>query len=399
MSHIISMWNDFYAGIPNVIVAVLILLLAFLVSWIVKKLVIKLMKVIKIEEDFSKAGMSEENIQKTNNFIAKLAYLITFVLFIPGIFGKLGLSGVSEPIVSMMNIFMTYLPNIVAATVILIIGLFVAKMVKQLLIPVFKKINMDKWLEKLGVEKKEEMPIAEVLANVVYVLILIPIIIAVLNTLNIAAISDPAIDMLNQIFNFIPKIAVAIVVLFVGNFIAKLVFTILENVLVSIGTDKFVKNVFDTTGTEAEIKFSLAKTISYIVKYVILIFFLVQALNILKLDILTNIGNAIIAYMPYALSAIIILGIAILLGNFIEKSILKRFPSNKLTALIAKTAIIVIGVFITLYQLGIATQMINIAFVIILAALAVAFAIAFGFGGRDFASHMLQKLEDKIDNK
>ena len=44
-------------------------------------------------------------------------------------------------------------------------------------------------------------------------------------------------------------------------------------------------------------------------------------------------------------------------------------------------------------------QMINIAFVIILAALAVAFAIAFGFGGRDFASHMLQKLEDKIDNK
>lgn len=103
--------------------------------------------------------------------------------------------------------------------------------------------------------------------------------------------------------------------------------------------------------------------------------------------------------MPYALSTIIILGLAILLGNYIEKIILKKFPSNKASALLAKVVIITIGIFISLYQLGIAMQMVNAAFIIILGALAVAFAISFGFGGREFASHMLQRLEDKIDKK
>ena len=205
--------------------------------------------------------------------------------------------------------------------------------------------------------------------------------------------------MLHTIFNFIPNLAIGIVILFVGRFIANLVFAFLENVLESIGVDTFTKKVFETTGTKDNEKFSLAKTIAYIVKYVILIFFLVQALNVLKLDLLTNIGSAIIAYMPYALSTIIILGLAILLGNYIEKIILKKFPSNKASALLAKVVIITIGIFISLYQLGIAMQMVNAAFIIILGALAVAFAISFGFGGREFASHMLQRLEDKIDKK
>lgn len=398
MQNIMYLWNSFLQGIPNVVVALLLLVIAFLVAWIAKKLVRKLMDFIKIEKLFQKVGLEEEN-TKAKEFISKLVYLIVFVLFLPGIFGKLGLNGISEPIMSMMNIFLTYLPNIIASILILIIGLFVAKIVKELLIPVLKKLNLDVYLSKLGFEMKGEKSIAEVLATVVYVLILIPVVIAALNTLNIAAISDPAINMLNTIFNFIPNLAIGIVILFVGRFIANLVFAFLESVLGSIGVDKFTKKVFETTGTQDNEKFSLAKTIAYIVKYVVLIFFIVQALNVLKLDLLTSIGSTIIAYMPYALSTVIVLGLAILLGNYIEKIILKKFPNSKASALIAKVAIITIGIFVSLYQLGIAMEMVNAAFIIILGSLAVAFAIAFGFGGREFASHMLQKLEDKIDKK
>lgn len=398
MQNIMYLWDSFIQGLPNVVVAILLLAIAFLVAWIAKKLVTKFMDLIKIEKLFQKVGLEKEN-TKAKEFIAKLVYLIVFVLFLPGIFSKLGLTGISEPIMSMMNIFLTYLPNIIASILILIIGLFVAKIVKELLIPVLKKLNLDIYLSKLGFEMKSEKSIAEVLATIVYVLILIPVVIAALNTLNISAISEPAINMLHTIFNFIPNLAVGIVILFVGRFIANLVFAFLESVLESIGVDKFTKKVFETTGTKENEKFSLARTIAYIVKYVILIFFLVQALNVLKLDLLTNIGTAIIAYMPYALSTVIVLGLAILLGNYIEKIILKKFPDSKASALIAKVAIITIGIFVSLYQLGIAMEMVNAAFIIILGALAVAFAIAFGFGGREFASHMLQRLEDKIDKK
>ena len=52
-----------------------------------------------------------------------------------------------------------------------------------------------------------------------------------------------------------------------------------------------------------------------------------------------------------------------------------------------------------LNQLGIATDIVNKAFVLIVGAVAVAFAIAFGLGGRDFASKQLDKLEKTVDNE
>ena len=300
----------------------------------------------------------------------------------------------------MMNKFMLYLPNIVAAVVLLIIGLFLAKTVRELLIPVFKKLKMDEWLKKVGFESKSGASIAEFAANTVYVLIVIPIVIAALYALNIQAISDPAVNMLNQILVFVPRIAVAIVILFVGRFIADLVFQVLEKLLVSIGTDKFADSVVEATAeNKKENEFSLSKVIAYIVKYVIITIFLVEAVKVLMLDVLTNIGNAVIAYIPYALSAIIIIGACILVGSYVKKVILKKFPESKGVALLCKTLIIIVGAFITLYQLGIAKEMINAAFVIILGALAVAFAISFGIGGREFAANMLKRVENKIDKK
>lgn len=403
--NVISLWEQFNQSVPSVIIAVLILLLAFLCAWIVKYLVEKVMAIVKIDKLFEKSGVDEERREKTKTFIAKLAYLVTFVLFLPGIFQKLGLNDVASPIVSMMNKFMLYLPNIVAATVLLIIGLFLAKTVRELLIPIFKKLKMDEWLKKVGFESKSGASIAEFAANTVYVLIVIPIVIAALYALNIQAISEPAVNMLNQILVFVPRIAVAIVILFVGRFIADLVFQVLEKLLISIGTDKFADSVVEATGDnkEAEDKkvneFSLSKVIAYIVKYIIITIFLVEAVKVLMLDVLTNIGNAVIAYIPYALSAIIIIGVCILVGSYVKKIILKKFPESKGVALLCKTLIIVVGAFITLYQLGIAKEMINAAFVIILGALAVAFAISFGIGGRDFAANMLKRVENKIDKK
>ena len=121
--------------------------------------------------------------------------------------------------------------------------------------------------------------------------------------------------------------------------------------------------------------------------------------NVIELDVLTNIGKAIIGYLPYAVSGILMLGLAILLANYVQKIILKSFPESKATALLVKVLIIILGVFITLYQLGIASQLVNTAFLIILGAFGVAFAVTFGLGGREFASHMLNKVENKIDEK
>ena len=399
MEYLTNWWNMYLNSIPNVIAALVILIFAFLTAYLAKSLVSKLMRTVNIDKLFKKAKITDEKRENTKAFIEKVVYFIVFILWMPGFFERLGMNGVASPIISMMNIVLSYLPNIVGSILLLIVGLFISKTVKEILIPIFKSLQIDQYLRKLGVESKNNLSVAEALANTVYVIILIPIIIGALNVLHISAISEPAIETLNIIFAYIPKVALAVVIFFVGKFIAKLVFVLLQKLFESIGLDRISDKIFNVTGTKVNEEVSLSKLVAYIAEYVILIFFVVQALNVIELDILTNIGNVIIGYLPYAISGILMLGIAILLANYVEKIITDKMPNSKGTALILRTLIIVLGIFITLYQLGIAADLVNSAFLIILGAIGVAFAIAFGIGGREFASHMLNRIEKRIDEK
>ena len=108
MQGLITLWEQFNNSVSSVIVAVLILLVAFLCAWIVKLLVTKLLSAIKTDALFKKAGIEDARKDKTKEFIAKLAYLVTFVLFLPGIFQKLVLNDIASPIVAMMNKFLLY---------------------------------------------------------------------------------------------------------------------------------------------------------------------------------------------------------------------------------------------------------------------------------------------------
>lgn len=399
MDNLGNLWNQFLNSVPNVVAALIILILAFVTAIIVKTLISKLMKNKYFENLFNKAKIEKERQNTIITFFEKIVYLLVFILWMPGFFERLGMNGVASPIVKMMDKVLAYLPNIVGSILLLIVGLFIGKTVKEILIPIFQKIKLDQYLKKVGVESKNSMSVAETLANIVYIIILIPIVIGALTVLQIKAISDPAIAMLDMIFAYIPKVTLALIIFFIGRFIAKLVFALLQKLFESIGLDKISDKIFKTTGTNVNEKVALSKILSYIVEYVILILFTVQAINTLKLEVLTNIGSSIIGYLPYAISGILMLGMAVLLANYVKSIILKSFPDSKATAILAKVLIIVLGVFITLYQLGIAPQLVNTAFLIILGAVGVAFAVSFGLGGKEFASHMLNRLENKIDEK
>src|SRR5690606_27154020 len=104
--------------------------------------------------------------------------------------------------------------------------------------------------------------------------------------------------------------------------------------------------------------------IGKIVQILIIIFFTVEALNVLQLQVLNNIGTAVINYLPNVLSALIILGLGIiggnLLGNYVQQA-----SGNRLIGAIVKYAIMIIAVFMTLEQLNFANNIVNTAFLFI----------------------------------
>lgn len=380
--------------IPNVVWAIVLLVIAFIAAKIVKSLVTKLLKAVKAEKLLSKIGLDATAADGAIAFVAKLAYFVTFLLFLPGVLDKLDMQSVSSPITDMVDSFLGFIPNLVGAGIIIAIGLFIANIVKQLLVPVLKAIKVDELQKKAGIEADENAALSTILANVVYALIILVVITSALDQLDVAAISEPANAVVNTIFAAIPNVLGAIVIIAIGVFISQLVAKLLEALLAGVGADSLIEKITKNDSN----KVVLSKVIASIVKYVLIIIFVVEGINILNLSALTSVGAAVIGYMPSVLAAVIILGVGIFAANLAGDAIVKRFPNAKASALVAKAAIYVLVAFLCLSQLGVASTIVETAFIVIIAALGIAFAIAFGVGGRQFAANMLDKLEKKIDD-
>lgn len=379
-------FREIMYSIWPVLKAVLILVAAFVVAGMARKLVVKLLGKEKAAKVLRK--LDPEGKGNVGTFIAKAVYLLVFLLFVPGIFSALGLSVISAPITAIVGEIFGYVPNVIAAIIVLVVGFMIAKLVRQILIPVFEKINVNKIQEKAGIEVSYSDKLSVTLAYIVYVLILIPMIILALDVLRIDVISEPAKFMLQNIFNFIPSILVGLVIIIIGCVIGKFIGQIVTRLIATAGLDTKVSKLLD----KDDQKFSLSKVVGTIVNVVVVIFFVVEGLNVLNLEVLTNIGAAIIGYMPVALSAIIILVAAFFASSVAEKA-LKNAGYNTY-AIIAKVAIFTVAGFMVLSQLGIAAEIVNTAFKLILAAVAIAVALAFGLGGKEFAAKTLEKLDD-----
>lgn len=390
----------FSGGIWAILKAVLILLLAFATSSIVKSLVTKLFTRTKLNALLSQAGRGAEGgtaggmeKEKAVDFIGKFVRLLVFLLFVPGIFENLGMREVSSPILNLLNTLWGYLPNILAAALVLWIGFFIARLVRQLLIPIFDRLKVNALQEKAGIRVDETGRLSDTMAYIVYVLILIPVFIAALQALNIQAVSAPAVKMLDTVFAFIPNILAALVILIIGCMIARFSGNIVESLTASAGFDASLSKHLADKGKG----FVLSKTAGRIVHIVMVIFFIVESFGVLHLDVLTNIGNAVIAYMPYILASALILLVCYVCDGLAEKALSEN--NHTVLALLCRIAIYSVGIFMVLSELGIAEEIVNTAFILILASIATAFAISFGIGGRDFAGRALKKLEESFEGK
>ncbi|WP_142827015.1 mechanosensitive ion channel [Planococcus soli] len=402
--------NTIIDYIPNVLGALLLLLIAWVVATIVRAIFTKGLKKAGVDKAMVRGHMAKtkEDADSKLDSIGKILYYLIFILFIPSVLQTLNMNNVAQPISNMMDKLLAFLPNLFMAIIIIVIGYFVAKFVKNLVFSLLAAINIDKWFNKITsktggtstgtarMDASDKSTLANVLANVVFVIVLIPILTIALETLNIQSISEPIVNMLNQVLNMIPNIFVAIILILVGVLIAKFVGDLLISLLNGTGINRF--STYLNPDKSKTPSFDIASIIGKVVQTIIIIFFTVEAMNVLQLDVLNGIGTAIIGYLPLLISSLIILGLGLiggsLLGNYIKQSSGNRFLGS-----IVKYAIIIIAVFMTLDQLNFATNIVNLAFLFIIAGLAVAFAISFGMGGREFAKRQLEKLEKKMEQE
>jgi small-conductance mechanosensitive channel len=202
---------------------------------------------------------------------------------------------------------------------------------------------------------------------------------------------QPLQDAIGVFVSYIPQLIGALVILIVGYVIAKVLQAIVGRVLEAVGFDSWmerggIKQFFDRAQTNQ----TPHSILGLLVFWFVFIIAITMAADALGIPQVSAVLGQLIAYIPSIIAAILILILAALLANFLA-GIVRGATGSDMLSSVARYAIIVYAAFAALTQLGIAVQLTANTFLIVLGAVALAAAIAFGIGGTDVAREILQR--------
>ena len=355
---------------------------------------------------------AQGNAFQVNSTLGNVVYWFIFLLALPLVLSALELQGLLGPVEELLSQLLSAIPQILTAAIVFGIGWLVAKIVKGIVTNLLMATGADRFGARFGLAARPDtgISVSSLAGILVYTLILIPAAIAALNELNIEAISGPAVDMLERVLFIIPQVLAAGVVLVVFYFIGQFVSDLLVSLLSGLGFDNITsilglpelstspdpEPVILPEGEPMPAGEPPRKTPSEIVGVIalvgIVLFGAVTATEILDFPVLTNIVQGILAVSVRVLSGIIVFAIGLYAANLAFRLIDGMgMASSGTLAQAARIAIIAFVGAMALQQMGVATSIVNLAFGLLLGAIAVAIAIAFGLGGRDVAADNLRE--------
>lgn len=409
-----SFLNQIGEFLPKLLGAGILLGVAWVVATLVKTLVVNALNALNVDERLN-AGQdgAPSNQLSISQTIGTALYWFIFLLFLMPVLDTLGLQQALGPVNTLVSEILAILPNILGAVIIGAVGWFVANIVRRIVTNLLATTGVDHIGSRFGLSQASTsgQSLSSILGTIVYVLILIPVAIAALNTLQIQAISVPAIAMLQQILNAIPLIFTAGAILAVAYFLGRFVSELVTNILTSIGFN----NIFSILGLptparrttvtpEGEIPSPTSRTPSEIVGFIafigIMLFAAISAIDILNIPALTALVTGITIILGRILSGLVVFAVGLFLANLAFSIITSSGNAQaRILGQVARVAIIVLVSAMALQQIGVAPDIVNLAFGLLLGALAVALALSFGLGSRDLAKTQVQQWLNSFKSK
>ena len=323
--------------------------------------------------------------------LGKIVSLLIWLFGLLVILNILDLGGVDGPIESLLENVVAFLPNLLWAGLIFFIGMMVARIVRDLVVTALQTVDFDKWANRGGVDTVTgNNAISNTIGTIVYVLIAIPVAIAALEQLGIESISQPASDMLRMIFASIPNIIAAAVLLGIGYLISRFVVQVIEEILPGLGVDRaLAESGLISEGTTA------STIIARVVQVAIILFFAIAATRLLGFPELTRILDQLLELGGRVIFGAVVIAFGFLIANLLARLIAGDAGSTT-AGTIVKWATIVLFVFMGLQFTGIGGMIPANALTILIAGIAVAGALAFGLGGRNWAANKLEQMDSAM---
>jgi hypothetical protein len=393
--------NGLFEFAPRLLGAGILLIIAWGIATFLRQLILKMMKATKLDEHFGKqAGKEGEKPVPLAKPISDAVYWLVLLLFLPAVLSTLDMEGLLRPVQGMINKILDFLPNILTSGIIVLVGWFIARIAQRIVASFLAAAGAEKLGEKAGLSKVVgEKGISSIIGIIVYVFILIPVLIAALNALALDALTQPASNMLNMLLGALPDIFAASLILIITYIIGRLVATLVTNILSGVGFN----NIFIWMGLKKEVsegKQSPSGIVGLLVLVVTMLFATIEASRQLGFAEFADLISQFLVFASHIIFGLAIFAIGLYLANLIAQKILTTESAQAgVLALAARVSIMVLSGAMALRQMGLANEIISLAFGLILGAIAVAVAIAFGIGGRELAARKLDEWTQSSQSK
>lgn len=404
------------AYVPRLLLAIGLSALAWLVATVIRSLVNRALGATRLDDTLSEnAGM--EPVSAT---MGNVAYWLALLLFLPAIVGVLQIEGLMAPLENMTQTMLGMLPNVFAAVVIAVLGWIIAKVVRGLVANLLSATGIDRM--SASNDTTRGVMLSQLAGTLAFILVIVPTLVAALDALRIESISQPLTNMLNIMMAAVPNVLAAAAILLLAWFIGRFASGLVTRLLANLGLDRLPgrlgfgqafgdhahlgeDGLGDEDGQEAaaatpapaNTRWSLSDVAGHLALFFIMLFATVEAADMLGFQGVRDLLETFIAFGSDILLGLVIFVIGYWLSNIAATAIQRANHGHGVgLARIARVAILGLVLAMGLRAMGIADDIVNLAFALVLGAIAVAVAIAFGVGGRDAAGRIANRWADQI---
>ncbi len=324
--------------------------------------------------------------------IGALAYWVIWLVGLVAALAPLGLNQVVAPINDLTSSVFAFIPNLVGAGLIFFFGFILATITRRVVETGLAAINADGWLARAGADEvtgaahEGALSLSKAIGLIVFILIIVPVATAALQTLHLNSLSDPLVGILDSVALFLPKLVAAALILAGAYLIGRYVRRWTEQLLSTLGFD----NALAGSGLVAE-GTNGSRVAGAIVLTAIMLVAAMAAVDVLDIPTLEMLMARLTLLGGHVLFGAVIIVVGTLLARVLAGIVANASGDSGFAPTIVRYAIIALATAMGLRFMGLANEIVNLAFGLILGSAAVACALAFGLGGRETAHKLLER--------
>ena len=388
--------NQLFEFAPKFLGALALVLVAWILASVLRAVIRKTLTTANVDERIARQAETRQPVSLTQT-IADTVYWLVFLLFLPAILNALALHGLMVPVQSMIDEVLRFLPNIFTAGLILAVGWFVARVVRGIVTNFLSAVGADTLSRNVGLAPAlGSQSVSALIGLVVYILILVPVVIAALDALSLQAVTGPTSNMLNTMLATLPTIFAATLILVIAYVTGRLVAALVGSLLAGVGFNSILLRL----GLARQMspgQRTPSETVGYLAFIAIMLVAAMEAARQLGFTVLGDLISRFLIFAGDLVLGLIILAIGLYLAGIAYAAVRSSSAAHAGTlAVAAQVSIVVLAGAMALRQMGLADDIINLAFGLILGGVVLAAALAVGLGAREVAGREVDQLVRSI---